>query len=225
MKAERRHELKSNSLSHGIENLPEFWRTHGNKLLLVLIAILLAIIVVRYRNAESEHRARIAKESLTAAELEISQLRNTAFWNYSPDSIAGIKSQHAGDAEDDITRTLENADDSNVRARAYVDRGDLNFLLANFATLPPTTRPTTATPRTPDEYLSAAESAYNEVLKEPLSQVTSRSGARSSAWRQWQRTGPPGTRPGRITKRCPTMLRRRRRLRITRSCGKTSSPI
>ncbi len=49
MKSDRRHDLKTNALSRGIAELPEFGRRYGNKVLLVLIFILLAVFLVRYR--------------------------------------------------------------------------------------------------------------------------------------------------------------------------------
>jgi len=149
--------------------MPEYWRLHGNKLLLGLIAILLIIIVMRSRLSESALRDVRSKEALTTAEVEIAHLRETPFWMYSAESIGVLRSQHAGDAEEAIDETLKTSDDANVRARAYVDRGDLNFLLAGFPVLAPTTRPAPAAPRTSEEYLGASEAAYNEVLKDPLS--------------------------------------------------------
>ena len=137
MKAERRQDLKTNSLARSIQNLPELWRLHGNKVFLVVIAILLAIIVVRYRLADSAQRLREARESLTEAESKISQLRTSPFWNFEPETIGGVRNQFAGDAEDAISEALKKSDDPAVKARAYVDRGDLNFLLANFAPPPP----------------------------------------------------------------------------------------
>ena len=153
MKAERRHELKGNSLAHGIEQLPEHWRLHGNKFLLGLIAVLLLIIAIRYRLSESAQRNVNSKADLTTAELLISQLRNTPFWNYSPDSIGAERNRQASDAEEAINDALKSSDDSNVKARAYIDRGDLNLLLAGFPD-PPTTQPGTAPLATSQEYLS-----------------------------------------------------------------------
>ncbi len=167
MKAERRHDLKTNTLAREIENLPELWRRHGNKLLLVLIGIMLIIIVIRYRLTESAQREFSAKTALTKAEAEIAEIKSTPYWLYNTeDAIAGQFSQQAGFAEDDISEALRSADDPQLRARAYVARGDLNLLWAGFPSLPgATTRPSLAPPHSRDEYLNNAQAAYNEALK------------------------------------------------------------
>ncbi len=169
MKAERRHELKTNALARGIENLPQLWRQHGNKLLLVLIGIMLIIIAVRYRMTESAQRQLSAKSALTKAQAEIAELRAVPFWLYNEDVIVSVFSQQAGFADDDINEALRSADDSQVRAQAYVARGDLNFLWAGFPILPAaTTRPSLRPPHSSEEYLNNAEAAYNQALKEPV---------------------------------------------------------
>lgn len=171
MKAERRHELKTNALARGIENLPQLWRQHGNKLLLVLIGIMLIIIVFRYRLTESAQREANAKSALTKAEAEIAELRGIPYWLYgTEDAIVSLFSQQAGFAEDDVNEALKSADDPQLRAQAYVARGDLNYMWAGFPTLPgAATRPSLAPPHSREMYLNNAETAYNEVLKAPLS--------------------------------------------------------
>ena len=79
MKAERRHDLKTNALARGIENAPQMWREHGNKLMLLLIAVLLVIILVRYRMAESALRDKTAKDALSKAEAELAELQELPF--------------------------------------------------------------------------------------------------------------------------------------------------
>lgn len=174
MKAERRHDLKTNTLAREMQNLPQLWRQHGNKLLLVLIGIMLIIIVIRYRLTESAQRESSAKTALTKAEAEIAEIKSTPYWLYTTeDAIVGQFSQQAGFAEDDISEALRSADDPQLRAQAYVARGDLNLLWAGFPTLPAaTTRPSLAPPHSRDEYLNNAEAAYNEALKGLASRQT-----------------------------------------------------
>ncbi len=170
MKAERRHELKTNALARGIENAPQIWRDHGNKLMLVLIGVLLVIILVRYRMAESALREKTAKDALSKAEAELAELQELPFWRYPEEAIAVNFSQAAGLVEDDVNAALKSADDPAVRARAYLARGNLNLIWARFPALPvAATRPSLKPQHSREEYLTSAENAYNEVLRDPLS--------------------------------------------------------
>jgi hypothetical protein len=45
MKAQRRHELKTNTLAQQLERLPFTLREHGGKILLAVIAVLLIIVL------------------------------------------------------------------------------------------------------------------------------------------------------------------------------------
>lgn len=171
MKSERRHDLKTNSLSRGIAELPEFGRRYGNRLLLVLIFILLAIVLVRYRAQQAEQDRITASTNLTTAERAIHDL-----W-YQPVVLMGDQAGMAktrdaltSEAEAALETALRTAEDPKLRADAYVARGNLNWLLANFPALPAAaTQPSLALPKSSTDYLIAAGNAYSEVLKDPLS--------------------------------------------------------
>ena len=64
------------------------------------------------------------------------------------------------------TLTFFKTDDPKLRATALLIRGDLNWQMANAPALP-TTRPESNNSRSSDDYLSSAESAYNEVVRPP----------------------------------------------------------
>ena len=55
MKAERRHDLKTNALARGLEGFPYYWRTYGSQALLVVLIFLIVFMLVRYWN---EKKAR-----------------------------------------------------------------------------------------------------------------------------------------------------------------------
>jgi hypothetical protein len=56
MKAKRRHDLQTNQLARFMENMPEFLKLHGNKVLLGVIFIALLIVLIRYRASSAEQR-------------------------------------------------------------------------------------------------------------------------------------------------------------------------
>ncbi|MDB5295247.1 MAG: hypothetical protein JWO31_1230 [Phycisphaerales bacterium] len=75
MKAERRHELKENSLVRNARNLPELWREYGSKLSLAVILVLLAVVLVRlWVTSRAQERQAVA-EGLTAARAALEQYR------------------------------------------------------------------------------------------------------------------------------------------------------
>jgi hypothetical protein len=66
---------------------------------------------------------------------------------------------------------LRLAPDSQMKAEAYLAQGNLNWALANYPSLPAAaTQPALALKKTSDEYLTAAQSAYSEILIDPLSE-------------------------------------------------------
>src|SRR4051794_10751810 len=76
MKSERRHELQRNSLARWIEEFPTFWRESGSKVMLGIIAILLAIFVYRLIHSRTVEKARVVAESLSQAQAGLSELHN-----------------------------------------------------------------------------------------------------------------------------------------------------
>src|SRR5665213_2899805 len=75
MKAERRHELKTNALAKNLEQAPEFFQKHGSQLLLGLVLCLLAFILVRNHYADKTRRAAEVRENMGTALDSLSRLR------------------------------------------------------------------------------------------------------------------------------------------------------
>jgi predicted negative regulator of RcsB-dependent stress response len=170
MKAQRRHALKENSLSRQMERLPDLAQRYGNRVLLGITLILLAIIVVRYRANEAAENEQTASRSLSEAETAINDLWNSPLTALGDQGrMAALRDDYVHDADGQIDDTLRWSDDSKIRAEAYVARGHLNWILANYPELPAAARqPGLALKKSSDEYLTAAEAAYSEVLKDPL---------------------------------------------------------
>jgi hypothetical protein len=172
MKTERRHELKTNALARFVENSPKFAQRHGNKVLLVIILIFLAVFLVRYRLQQAEDARITAATNLSTAESAINDLNASSLRVLgNQELMAQARNNDISEAEGALDTTLLTAQDPMVRAEANVVRGNLNWILANLPALPAAaTQPAMALKKTSEEYLTAAQSAYSEVLKDPLSQ-------------------------------------------------------
>jgi hypothetical protein len=67
MKAERRHELKTNALAKNLEQAPEFFKKHGSTLILGLALCLLASIFIRNHFADKARKAKEVAENMGLA--------------------------------------------------------------------------------------------------------------------------------------------------------------
>ena len=76
MKAERRHELQTNSLALWLQiRLPEYWQKYGNHILLGLIIVIGAFWFVRWRIEAPKKAAAQAGQVLSAVDQNILELR------------------------------------------------------------------------------------------------------------------------------------------------------
>jgi tetratricopeptide (TPR) repeat protein len=158
MKAERRHELQTNSLALWLRwRAPEIWTKHGSKILLGLIFVLLGIVLIRWRmNAPREAAAR-AVDDLTEARQVLGELQQGA-------RLPG----EATEVPKRIESALKGSDDAAIQADGLLLLGDYYWTLA---TLPKpieaTTRPSLAPELPKAELFSQAKAAYEKALKVP----------------------------------------------------------
>jgi len=177
MKAERRHELKTNSLARGIEQLPEASRQHGTKVMVGVLLALLVVFFIRQRIVSGRAREASAAQALNAARgaiSEVDEVVNLAMFNpfmqgmLSPQNLATMRQQIATRGEEGVRSVLETADDPRLIAEAKLARGDLNWKLANFPDLPgAATQPALQFPRSRKDLLQSALQSYQEVLDDP----------------------------------------------------------
>jgi tetratricopeptide (TPR) repeat protein len=181
MKAERRHELQTNTLSQFITDLPYYVRFHANKILVGVIVICALILLYRYRTRAVEEGRAATKSSLTAARSGIDQLQMLD--RIQTDDMARAQDRkkfatQVNAAVDEILQNTKDSEDASLRAEALVARGDLNWVLAN---LPPlasaTTQPMLALPQSSSEYLENAAGAYQQVLKNYNSNMIAKASA------------------------------------------------
>lgn len=175
MKAERRHELKTNTLARGLEHLPEASRQHGSKVLVAVLAVLLIVFLVRQRITSAREGAAQAAYALNAARADIDQLDDVLDLRVATtQGLADLRREVASGTEDKVRQILELTDDPRLLAEARLARGDLNWKLANFPDLPgAATQPSLQFSRSRKDLLKVAEESYHDVIGNPAAPTES----------------------------------------------------
>jgi hypothetical protein len=168
MKAERRHQLQDNELAKQLESLPEKLQRHASKIVLAITFFLLVFFMLRYRQNAAIQRQNALAEATATAQLGPRQLRALDGQFIPPEQLAGFRNEVTRDvsnAIDTILREAEGDEGAALRADALVAKGDLNWSLANLSPLRgATTQESLRPPRSSEEYLKSAETAYRDVV-------------------------------------------------------------
>lgn len=176
MKAERRHELKTNALARGVEGAPDLWREYGSRILLLVLVAAIVFLLVRWWNENKANQARIVAESIETAnnsvrDLSILPLEIQA--GGSASDVAENRQKLVQQAEESINKVLNSTKDPKTLANAYLARADLNWTLANFPELPgAATLPAQLQITDYDALAEQARSSYQKVLEPPYSGST-----------------------------------------------------
>jgi hypothetical protein len=173
MKAQRRHELKTNTLAEAMAHLPNSGlRSAVTSILIVLAGVLIGLLI-RFRISSGQDQAARAGDNLAVVREEIDELKQLAGHGVDPSQPEVLYK----DIDSRLDSVLADAGSGypQLAAEALVARGDANWNYAGF--LNSTTQPSAAG-RVPSDLLSAAESAYQQVLstypKQELSATTAR---------------------------------------------------
>jgi hypothetical protein len=156
MKAERRHELQTNSLALWLRwRFPQLLQQYGTRILLAVVFLALAIALIRYRINAPKVAAEDARYRIASAKAIINELRNGA----PPGQVSGVTLKLIMDAKD-------GSDDPLIQAQVYLTLGDYYWALANYPDRPEaTTQPEVYRPSLPrDQLLTKAEEAYQQAL-------------------------------------------------------------
>ncbi|MGE5612617.1 MAG: hypothetical protein ACM359_25435 [Bacillota bacterium] len=154
MKAERRHELETNSLALWLRwRAPQLWEQYGTRILLGILVLALAIVLLRYRLNAPVKAAAEATENLAAARSLIAELR------------VGTPPGQVSQAVKLISDALNRSDAPQIQAEAYLTLGDYYWALANYPISPQAaTQPSLRPDQPSDVLLNKAEEAYTKVL-------------------------------------------------------------
>jgi predicted negative regulator of RcsB-dependent stress response len=167
MKAERRHELKTNALARGLEGVPDYWREYGSRILLVVLVAAIVFLLVRYWNDKKATDARLVAESVETASTSLQELQQLPAQAFArpASAIAEDREKLRQQADQAINTILNTTKDPKMLVAAYRDRGDLNWALANFPETPgSTTLPSSQQLTNRDAFLDQAKASYEKVL-------------------------------------------------------------
>ena len=162
MKAERRHELQTNSLALWLRwRLPQIWQQHGTKILLGLILVALMILVIRWRLNAPKLAYTRAEQALSQADQIMIRIRSgdTA---HETDALKLVKS---GQLPALVKNALDESDKPLIQARSYNLLGDYYYSLAIRRISPDdaTTRPFQTD--VSDKVLQQAKENYDKALE------------------------------------------------------------
>jgi hypothetical protein len=164
MKAERRHELKTNTLAQGLEGLPEFWRQYGGKVLLGVVAVLAIILFFRFQAQNARATQERVGESYAAAVMGIGNLQTTMAIR-DPKIALEQRRQVQDQVETALQQVIEETRESAVKAEALVARGNLNWHLALMpAVRGSETQPSLKFAESKDELLDKSRRAYEDAI-------------------------------------------------------------
>jgi hypothetical protein len=167
MKAERRHDLKTNALARGLEGVPEYWREYGSRILLVVLVAAIVFLLVRYWNDKKASDARQVAEAVDTASTSLQMLSQlpAQSLNQPASAIAENREKISQQADQAINTILNTTKDPKMLVVAYLDRGNLNWALANFPETPgATTLPSSEQLTNRDAFLDQARASYQKVL-------------------------------------------------------------
>jgi type II secretory pathway pseudopilin PulG len=169
MKAQRRRELKANSLIWTLQGLPETIKKYQSQVSLGLVVIALAIVLIQYRIRTGQERLEAARTSLGYAADDLQRLR-TMSYDPQGDGQAFMRQREEffSDGLQQADKVLEKAPDGEVqmKAQALLDKGDLNFEMANFPELNgAATQPALRPAEPQDTLLGNASDAYNQAIQ------------------------------------------------------------
>jgi hypothetical protein len=198
MKAQRRHELKTNILAQKLWDLPTTLRQEGAKFLVAGVIVLLAVVLIRMQ-ITSRRQARVdAQNAIALARYQVEYLTRMEPYLISrfgtipreqSESIARERVRVVAVVRDSLSKVP--VDDAPIRAEARVLVGDLNWTVANLSDLPgAATQPSLRLSESRQDHLQAAKFAYEEVLKtypeQKLQVITARLGLGAIAEDQQQ---------------------------------------
>lgn len=157
MKAERRHELQTNTLALWLRwRAPEVWAKYGTHILLGIIIVLLAFVLGRHLINKPTEEANRAAELLAQARDQIREISE------------GNKS--IGDARSTLTliqTAMEQSKRPEVQSEAEIAMGDYYWALFNSPTPPGAeTRPVEVPEESPEQLLDKAEKNYLAAMKD-----------------------------------------------------------
>lgn len=156
MKAQRRHELQTNTLALWLRwKAPELWAKYGTHILLGIIIVLLAIVLIRHLINKPVEEANRAAEALASAREQIVEVADGR--------------RPVGEARSILTQiqqAMEQSKRPEIQSEAQIALGDYYWALFSAPSMPADTRPVEVPEDPPEELLNKAEQHYQTATKD-----------------------------------------------------------
>jgi len=165
MKAEHRHELKTNDLSKALITTGDYVKEYGGRAALALAIVIMVVILVNTRVKRGRETQARLKSNLAYAHAQVDRLELTGL---DPTGVPTAPLTRFDEVRADLDTILDDASDKQVLAQALIAKGDLNWALANYPQFPPNspaaTQPKYKLEKDRAQYLKDAADAYQQVL-------------------------------------------------------------
>jgi hypothetical protein len=162
MKAEHRHELKTNDLAKSLMTFPDYVKVYGAKALLGLAIVVLVVVLIVQRIGNSHTQAAKARDDLAYARSQIERLTHVSVL---PDGRVTVRPGEIENVRGLLQQVRNDTSDKSVLAAAAVAQGDYAWGLANYPDLPEAaTQPAFRPDRDRGELLKEAQNAWQEVV-------------------------------------------------------------
>jgi hypothetical protein len=186
MKAEHRHELKTNDLAKSLMTFPDYVKAYGGRVILGLAIVVLGIVLIMQRISNSRNQGVKLRDDLAYARSQIERLNHVSVF---PDGRVTVRPGEVDSVRHLLQEIREKASDKNVLAAAAVAQGDYAWGMANYPDVPAAaTQPSFRPDKERPELLKEAQAAYQEVVshypEETISVVAARFGLAAIAENQ-----------------------------------------
>jgi len=165
MKAEHRHELKTNDLSKALITSGDYMREYGGRVILALVVVVMVVFLINSRIKHGRETALRVKSDLAYAQAQVEQISAFGLDRLGVPSVSVTQIE---DVRGTLRRIQDDASDDKILAQAINAEADLNWALANYPEFAPnspaTTRSAYKLEKDRSAYLKDAADLYAMVI-------------------------------------------------------------
>jgi hypothetical protein len=170
MKAEHRHELKTNDLAKTLLTFQDYVKVYGGRVALGVAIVILLVVLIMQRINSSHTAADRARDDLAYARTQIDRVNHAFVTFEGRPSVAPAEVETVPRL---LQQVRDTASDKAVLAAAVVAQGDYAWAMANFPPSPAATSQPSLRPAPDHDYIKEARNAYQEVLSQYPDQLLS----------------------------------------------------
>ena len=147
------------------EGIRGLWEKYGNAVATGLLLVALVFLVIRWRTSAAAQARSLIEGDLSTARDGVTQLRDARFLSQPPALLAHGRDQIVTQVNVALASVLNSGPEADIKARAFLEKGNLNWQLANLPALPgAATQPALRPLEDDSAALDKAGSAYNDAM-------------------------------------------------------------